>query len=74
MKDVSTQYIKQNNKEIKHNDLVMRRFLSRFSKQEIIKYRTEKLNKMNTKPDEQPEYHGYNTPEYVTTLVKNLYV
>ena len=72
MKDESKQHIKQNKNESQPNDLAMRRFLSRFKKNEIIQIRSK--NPTYITDENKHEYHGYNTTEYVTTLVKNLYV
>ena len=78
MKDEIKQKNKINNKtESNHNDFSRRRFLSRFREQDVIKYRTEIQKEIKTKPSEpheQYEYHGYNTTEYISTLVKNLYI
>ena len=72
MKDDSKQSIKFNKKEINKNDLAMRRFLSKFKEQEVIQIRSKKPTYITY--ENKHEYHGYNTTEYVTTLVKNLYV
>jgi len=72
MKDESKQSIQYNKKEATKNDLAMRRFLSRFKEQDVIQIRSKKPTYI--KPGQEHEYHGYNTPEYVSTLVKNLYV
>ena len=75
MKDEIKQKNKINNKtESNQNDFSRRRFLSRFREQDVIKYRTEIQKEMKTKPSEQYEYRGYNTTEYISTLVKNLYI
>jgi len=72
MKDESKQSIQYNKKEATKNDLAMRRFLSRFKEQDVIQIRSKKPTYIT--PENKHQYHGYNTPEYVSTLVKNLYV
>ena len=72
MKVETKEYINQNKKESPSTDLAMRRFLSRFNKNEIIQIRSKKPTYITD--ENKHEYHGYNTPEYVSTLVKNLYV
>lgn len=73
MKVETTQHTIQNKKESQpKTDLAMRRFLSRFNKNEIIQIRSKKPTYITD--ENKHEYHGYNTPEYVSTLVKNLYV
>lgn len=71
MKDEYKSIIKINKRESNYNDLANRRFLSKFKQNEVTNFRTEKQKFTNTNTN---NYHGYNTPEYVSTLVKNLYV
>jgi hypothetical protein len=71
MKNECKSNIKINKKESNYNDLARRRFLSKFKENEINTIRTKKPTYTDSNPT---DYHGYNTPEYVSTLVKNLYV
>ena len=72
MKDESKQCIKYNKKEATKNDLSMRRFLSKFKEQDVIQIRSKKPTYITD--ENKHEYHGYNTKEYVSTFVKNLYI